>query len=108
MLEDRIQMGKQLGQRADMRQFLCGEFRLDVGVGILGIGLWRQLEAGHRFTMQLELQPPHIHVRVIGDAQRSGVLLQQHTIALVVAFLAFGGLVVEARHERLATAKAIA
>jgi hypothetical protein len=35
------------------------------------------------------------------------VLLEQHTVALIVAFLAFSGLVVETRHQGLAAAKAI-
>ncbi len=68
MLEDRIQMGKQLGQCADMRQILRGEFGLDIGVGVLGIRLWGEFEAGDGLAMQFELQPPHIQLRIIRNA----------------------------------------
>jgi hypothetical protein len=57
--------------------------------------------------MQLELQPPNIEVRTVGDIQRAGAFLQQRPIALIMPFLALRRLVVEARHEWLAAAKTI-
>jgi hypothetical protein len=108
MLKDRVQMGEELGECSHRGQLLCGELRLNIGVGILRVRLWREFQTGYRLAMQLELQPPHVHLWVIRNATGSSALLQQHAIALVMAFLALSGLVVEARHQRFATAKAIA
>ena len=107
VLEDRLQVRKELRKCADVWQFLRRQLRLNVSFCVLCIQLWSQFETGDRFPMELKFQPPLISIWIVGDSKRASVFLQEDCIAIAMPLLAFSGLGVETRHQGLATAESI-
>src|SRR5262249_26337876 len=65
----------------------------------------RQAEARHALASHLELQPPHVAVRIEGAAAPCG---QEGSVPLVMLAAALEGLVVEASHDGAALTEAVA
>src|SRR5262245_38793421 len=103
-------VGEELGEGRQVGQFLGRELRLDLGLEgssiVLdpGIRLRGEAKAGHRFTADLELDPPHVALRV---EERRGTCSEEGKVALVVTRAALTALVVEAGEDSTTRAKTI-